>query len=381
MAHSGNYYNHPAPPVQYSPATGVPPFVNEHTPILPAGSGGSSGGPAGGSYFYGTPGGYPPPPQQQHGQHQYQQQPPPYNPQTSYSTPPVYYYPPHSETPLGPQPGLPVTPYGYGPIPPNPSGAPHRHRHSPPAFTYVITGILHFARHTRLWRPFLIRLPKLLILSFIILVFLFVFTYLPQVAILLFFHGPLAWINAFFMVLSEAAALISIIAEAWLVEDGLVDTFDAVLLDNGLHRLVSTARELLPGRTSVDQLGKYTKSPYLRFSLSTTLKFLACLPLNFVPLVGPGLYILGVGYLQGPLCHYRYFQLQGWGKEMAKEWQREKLWAYLTFGSLHMTLQMVPVLNILLLFTTATGAGLWTVEIERRMRDEGTEEERLCHRF
>ncbi|KAF8419343.1 hypothetical protein EV426DRAFT_538883 [Tirmania nivea] len=236
-----------------------------------------------------------------------------------------------------------------------------------------------------LWPPFLKRIPKLLILSTFVLTFLFMFTYLPHVAILIFFHGPLAWINAAFMVLNEAAMIITFVAENFMVEEGLVDVFDAVLLDHGLAPLVATARELKDAPTSVKALGKYTKSPYLRFSLSLTVKFILTLPLNFIPLFGPFLYILAQGYLSGPLAHYRYFQLKGWTPKQEKKWKRDRVWAYLGFGATHIAFQLFPILSIFFLFTTACGAGLWTVEIERReglLREGGPdEEERLCHRF
>ncbi|KAF8435528.1 hypothetical protein BGX38DRAFT_1251476 [Terfezia claveryi] len=241
--------------------------------------------------------------------------------------------------------------------------------------------MIHFVRHMHLWPPFLKRIPKLLILSTVVLTFLFVFTYLPHVAILIFFHGPLAWINAAFMVLNEAAMIITFVAENFMVEEGLVDVFDAVLVDHGLAPLVATARQLKDAPTSVKALGKYTKSPYLRFSLSLTVKFILTLPLNFIPLVGPFLYIIAQGYLFGPLAHYRYFQLKGWDPKQEKKWKRDRVWAYLGFGATHITFQLFPILSIFFLFTTACGAGLWAVEIEREREGGPDEEERLCHRF
>ncbi|KAF8462916.1 hypothetical protein BDZ91DRAFT_732673 [Kalaharituber pfeilii] len=280
----------------------------------------------------------------------------------------------------------------YSPYPPNPYGIPHHpransrgHRHSPPAFLFVFAGMYHFARHAHLWPPFIKRIPKLLTISIIVTTVLFIFTYLPQVALLAFFHGPLAWVNAAFMVLNEAATIITFVAENFMVEEGLVDVFDAVLLDHGLGELVVTAREVnFNAPNSTKALGRYTKSPYLRFSFTLTCKFLLTLLLNFIPVVGPFLYVIGQGYLSGPLAHYRYFQLKGWSRKQEKQWTRKRVWAYLAFGTVHITFQLFPILSIFFLFTTAAGAGLWTVEIERRegiLREGEDERERLCHRF
>ncbi len=67
-----------------------------------------------------------------------------------------------------------------------------------------------------------------LLLSLFVLVNLFIWTYLPQVAFLAIFHGPLAWVNGAFLVLGEGAAIVALLFEAFLVDETLVDVFDAV---------------------------------------------------------------------------------------------------------------------------------------------------------
>lgn len=67
-----------------------------------------------------------------------------------------------------------------------------------------------------------------MILSLTIITLLFIFTYLPQVALLAIFQGHLAWFNAAVLVLGEGAAITAILFEAFLVDETLVDVFDAV---------------------------------------------------------------------------------------------------------------------------------------------------------
>ena len=55
---------------------------------------------------------------------------------------------------------------------------------------------------------------------------LFTFTYLPQVAFLMIFHGHLAWFNAVFLVLGEGQVVIALLFEALLVDETLVNVFD-----------------------------------------------------------------------------------------------------------------------------------------------------------
>ena len=68
-----------------------------------------------------------------------------------------------------------------------------------------------------------------MILSIIVFVNLFLWTYLPQVAFLTIFYGrTLAWVNGAFLVLSKGTTIIAILLEAFLVDETLADIFDAV---------------------------------------------------------------------------------------------------------------------------------------------------------
>ena len=87
----------------------------------------------------------------------------------------------------------------------------------------------YYASHRFLWPLLRGRLLPCMILSIIIFVNLFLWTYLPQVAFLAIFYGrALAWVNAAFLVLGEGATIIAILFEAFLVDETLVDIFDAV---------------------------------------------------------------------------------------------------------------------------------------------------------
>lgn len=76
----------------------------------------------------------------------------------------------------------------------------------------------------------------------------------------------------------------------------------------------------------------------------------------------------------GPLQHYRWFQLHEFSRKKEARWIRSHRLGYWGFGAVHLTLQLVPGLSILFLFTSAAGAALWAVEIERReglLRQDG----------
>lgn len=99
------------------------------------------------------------------------------------------------------------------------------------SWLYPFKGIYFFAANPAWWPLLGRRLIPLAVVSIVVFGFLFTFAYLPQVAFLaLFGHGPGAFLNAAFLVLGEGAVIIALLFEALLVDETLVDVFDAVNL-------------------------------------------------------------------------------------------------------------------------------------------------------
>ncbi|KIV96843.1 hypothetical protein PV10_00660, partial [Exophiala mesophila] len=238
---------------------------------------------------------------------------------------------------------------------------------------YPLKGIYYFFRHPYLWPLFRARLVPLLLLSAFIYVNLFVWAFLPQVAFLAIFHGPGAFLSGLFLVLGEGAAIVAILFEAFFVDETLVDTFDAVLIDQGLADLVGEARLLnSDADNSVKMLGKPSVTAiYSPFSLRQIVEFVILLPINFIPFVGVPIFLVLTGYRAGPFHHWRYFQFIGLSKKERKEYVRKRQMKYTWFGIVALTLQLCPVLSMFFLLTTAAGSGLWAAKMEhaRRSRD------------
>jgi hypothetical protein len=79
-------------------------------------------------------------------------------------------------------------------------------------------GIIFFIAHPFLYPLLKGRLLPAFLLSTFIIVNLFVWTYLPQVAFLaLFQRNGSAWVNGTFLVLGEGAAVVAILFESFLV--------------------------------------------------------------------------------------------------------------------------------------------------------------------
>lgn len=190
---------------------------------------------------------------------------------------------------------------------------------------------------------------------------------MPQVAILAIFHGPLAWVNAAFLVLGEGAAIVALLFEAFFVDESMVDVFDAVLIQEGLGDLVAQERIIrTDGTDPVRQLGKpSTSAVYSPFSFRQIAEFICFLPLNLIPVAGTPAFLLLTGYRAGPLHHWRYFKLLGLTKKERQAVVKWRKLPYTWFGTIALLLQLVPMLSMLFLLTTAAGSALWVVQLEK----------------
>lgn len=184
------------------------------------------------------------------------------------------------------------------------------------------------------------------------------------------FHGPLAWVNAAFLVLGEGAAIVALLFEAFFVDEALVDVHDAVLINEGYSDLVASTRILDPdGRDPVKQLGKPTTSAvYSPFSFRQILEFIIFLPLNLIPVAGTPMFLIITGYRAGPFHHWRYFKILDFTKKERQAFVKKRQLKYTWFGTVALLLQLIPVLSMLFLLTTATGSALWVVKLEKARR-------------
>ncbi|KAK5029242.1 hypothetical protein LTR13_008779 [Exophiala sideris] len=239
---------------------------------------------------------------------------------------------------------------------------------------YPLKGIYYFITHPYFYPLFRARMIPILLLSVFVYANLFIWTYLPQVAFLAIFHLAGAWVNATFLVLGEGAAIVALLFEAFFVDEALVDTFDAVLIDQGFADLVKESRPLdQNARNSVQMLGKpTTSSVYSPFSFRQILELVILLPVNLIPIVGVPIFLILTGYRAGPFHHWRYFKLLGLSKKERKEYVRNRQLKYTWFGTVALSLQLVPILSMLFLLTSAAGSALWAVQMEkaRRSREE-----------
>lgn len=94
------------------------------------------------------------------------------------------------------------------------------------SFAYPLQGIYYFFLHREFWPLWAGRLLPLSIISLIVYLILFLFAYLPQVAVLAIWQGRGAWFSGLILTLGEGQVLIQTLFEGFFVDETRVDVFD-----------------------------------------------------------------------------------------------------------------------------------------------------------
>ncbi|TQV93319.1 protein family CysZ [Cordyceps javanica] len=228
-------------------------------------------------------------------------------------------------------------------------------------------GIVYFLSHRSLWKPFLSRLGPILALSAGVVGSMFAFTYLPQLAVLVFVNGPFAVVSTVLLVLSESSAIINTVSRGWLLQDAILDTFDGTLVSRDAAGIVAEGRELKAGGRGGDpmkRLGKVLRSPFDKFGPKAMIRYLLYLPLNFIPIVGTVAFVFLQGRNRGRSIHERYFQLKKWSNAQKTRWVDTNVGAYTSFGLVATVLEMIPIASMFFTYTNTVGAALWAADIE-----------------
>jgi len=87
------------------------------------------------------------------------------------------------------------------------------------------------------------------------------------------------------------------------------------------------------------------------------------LPLNAIPVVGTVIYcyINGILYSWDRQLKY-HVEVLGWSFQQSRRYALGYIGDYAGFGMVAVALQMVPVVNVLFVFTNAIGAALWSAD-------------------
>ncbi|EON67672.1 hypothetical protein W97_06815 [Coniosporium apollinis CBS 100218] len=233
------------------------------------------------------------------------------------------------------------------------------------AYIYPFKGIAYFLSHRSIQKPLFNKLAPTITTGIGVTTFMFLFTYIPQLAVLAIFNGPIAVISTVLLVLSESSTIANLLSRGFFLEDALIDTFDGTLVSRGMTEMVSEGRHIKPGSDPMAKLGKLMKKPFARFTPQALVRYLMYLPLNFIPVIGTVLFVLLQGRKHGPSAHARYFQLKGMSGPQREKFVEERQAAYTSFGVPAVLLELVPIAGIFFAFTNAVGAALWAADLEQ----------------
>ncbi|KAK4081104.1 uncharacterized protein Triagg1_2636 [Trichoderma aggressivum f. europaeum] len=242
------------------------------------------------------------------------------------------------------------------------------------AYLYPIKGIFYFLAHRSLWQPLIDRIIPYGTLTVSVIAAMFTFTYLPQLAVLLLFNGPLAVYSTVLLTLNESSILIHMISRTWILQEALMDTFDGTLVSRNATALVQQGREVKPGSDPMKKLGKVFKKRFDKMSLTAMIRYVMYLPLNFIPVVKTEARSYTVEYVVTTLnatievCAngVKYFTLKNWSESQRTQWLKGHTGAYASFGVVATLLEMIPVMSIFFSYTNTVGAALWAADIEQQ---------------
>jgi hypothetical protein len=137
--------------------------------------------------------------------------------------------------------------------------------------------------------------------------FMFIFAYVPQLAVLVWVNGPLAALTTILLTLSESSTLITFLSRTFVLQEALVDTFDGTLVSRNQTGVVSEGRQLKAGNFNdpIGKLGKFLRSPFEKYSSKALIRYFVYLPLNFIPIVGTVAFVFAQGSSRGDSVHTR----------------------------------------------------------------------------
>ncbi|KAI0629389.1 hypothetical protein C8Q77DRAFT_1161552 [Trametes polyzona] len=233
------------------------------------------------------------------------------------------------------------------------------------AWLWPLRGLLFSVTHPQIILSVRYALLKSLVTSAVIFCVLAFFTFVPQMAILAIFTGPLAPLVALVLVGAESLLLLSFFARALFLEPALTHVFDAALQASGQGQLVREGRSRASAQGSVAKgvQGALVK-PLQAFSKDGIVRYVLTLPLNLIPAVGTVLFLLYNGYNGGPGWHSRYFQLKGFSKGQRGSFVENRRAEYTAFGMATLLFNFIPLVGLLFSFTNTVGAALWAAQLE-----------------
>ncbi|KAF9052765.1 hypothetical protein BJ165DRAFT_1600919 [Panaeolus papilionaceus] len=235
------------------------------------------------------------------------------------------------------------------------------------AWLYPFYGGAYLVSNPALLRGLYPALLRALTASVGVTIGLFVFTYIPQIALFSIVLGPLSVIPATLLVLVEAYFLTTFITKTFLFRSAQDQIFDAVLKKQGHGALVESGNlnKRQRNKSAFQDIAEPITASFGRFSKEGILRYIVTAPLNLIPVVGTVIFLLYNGKKSGPSFHERFFFLKGANENTARKFIQQKRGAYTAFGAAALALNLLPVVGSIFNVASVVGAALWASNIEK----------------
>ncbi|KAJ1656917.1 hypothetical protein IWQ61_003598 [Dispira simplex] len=176
----------------------------------------------------------------------------------------------------------------------------------------------------------------------------------------------LAWVVAVILMLIESALAVIIMGLVLMpfLQDSL---FDQVLRLRGLEQAI-----LKPAEQQRNVIFRAIGAGIL-FGLFQVLVLLLTIPVHALVIVGTVLVVIinGVILAWGYMLHY-LIELRGMSFGQSRRWVLLNRKSYMSFGTVAFLLELIPLFNIIFMFTNAVGAALWAEwEYHKEMKNRG----------
>ncbi|KAI0701499.1 hypothetical protein BC835DRAFT_1303670 [Cytidiella melzeri] len=168
------------------------------------------------------------------------------------------------------------------------------------------------------------------------------------------FRGPLF---SLFLLGADSILWLAFFPKSILLGPTVHFVFDDTLDTQGQHRLglLKNAENTTSGLQTL-----------LWLSGDGFLRCLVTFPLNTLPVHGTVLFLLVNGQRSGPGWQVRYIELKGFNNVQQKEFTRQHRPEYDIFGASAFALSFIPIVGVVLAFTSTVGAAQWAADMEAR---------------
>jgi len=264
-----------------------------------------------------------------------------------------------------------------------------------PVYTalYPLRGITYFLSHPSLWKIIICPLLVTAAVAIVALALIFGLALYPQALLLDDWIGItwLAWVIAVILCLVEVLFIIlitififfdgtrrRIYKKVFEIEGVIVRPAGSLAQEYNAEELVSSTFERhcacwvcvdvfesIKGCLLCCCIDRKDCGWYLTMKVISLLVFLVSLPLNLIPVVGTIIFCALNGSLMAWRLQLNYFKKKTLPPSVCTYILRHRSSEYFAFGVVCLLLDLIPVIDILLIYTNIIASALWIVDIER----------------